>query len=139
MNNPEEIAAGLAVPDTLKGAELTKWVMEQLGDDIALSLSVVAKISEKRQFDVVYSALRKMKLNTPGEIIKEARYLVRQLEVEEPEVFLNSILERYASDFELEYDLSKHIPDLVDTGCSFCIPLLNRLRVRASPSTKTQK
>jgi len=137
MSTPEEIAAQLDPPQDVKGSKLTTWVMDQIGrTDIGLGLSVVALIIEKRQMDFALNSLRKLKFNNPCDIIREVKTIAIEVEVENFDKFVTSILVKYAEEFKhselelmLEHNLVKHIlphDSLTGTGCLPCTPRLRR-------------
>jgi len=136
MSTPEEIAAKLDPPQDIKGSKLTTWVMDQIGrSNIILGLSVVALIIEKRQMDFAMNSLRKLKFNNPCDIIREVKTIAIEVEVEDFDKFVTSILVKYIDEFDipelkvmLDHDLVKHIlPSDSSTG-TCCLPCTPRLR-----------
>lgn len=137
MSTPEEIAAKLDPPQDIKGSKLTTWVMDQIGrTDIGMGLSVVALIIEKRQMDFALNSLRKLKFNNPCDIIREVKTIADDVEVENFDKFVTSVLVKYAEEFKnselklmLEHNLVKHIrphDSLTGTGCLPCMPRWSR-------------
>ena len=132
MSTPEEIAEQLNPPSYIKGANLTKWVMEQLGrSNIILGLSVVALIIEKRQMDFAINSIRKLNSKNPCDIVKEVKTIANDIEVENFDKFVTSVLIKCAEEFDipdlevmLDHNLVKYIlpsDSSTETCCLACI------------------
>jgi hypothetical protein len=136
MSTPEEIAAKLDPPLDIKGSKLTTWVMDQIGrTDITLGLSVVALLIDKRQMDFAMNSLRKLKFKNPCDIIREVKTIAIEVEVEDFDKFVTSILMKYTEEFDapelklmLENNLIKHIHPSDNSTGTCCLPCTPRPR-----------